>query len=192
MADYKEKMRLQYDEVIARFKQEASRQLGRSLSETEFQEWWRKQPTFLTFEDWLREEEEMRKMGSKPCPTCGTLNSVTANVCHKCGSLMRDQRPPSGGGGGAAVVQVPSSARQPVRGAAPSETPSASQAAPTVVSGGPAGAPATDAIPRRGVRKAITPPPPIQRKSVKKAVEDEEAASQSETNDDEDSEEEDS
>src|SRR2546422_745658 len=97
MADYKEKMRLQYDEVIARFKQEASRQLGRNLSETEFQEWWRKQPTFLTFEDWLREEEEMRKMGSKPCPTCGTLNSVTATVCHKCGSLMRDQRPPSGG-----------------------------------------------------------------------------------------------
>ena len=97
MADYKEKMRLQYDEVIARFKQEASRQLGRSLSETEFQEWWRKQPTFLTFEDWLREEEEMRKMGSKPCPTCGTLNSVTANVCHKCGSLMRDQKPPTGG-----------------------------------------------------------------------------------------------
>src|SRR5438093_2129220 len=97
MADYKEKMRLQYDEVIARFKQEASRQLGRSLSETEFQEWWRKQPTFLTFEDWLREEEEMRKTGSKPCPTCGTLNSVTANVCHKCGSLMRDQKPPTGG-----------------------------------------------------------------------------------------------
>ncbi|TMA04203.1 MAG: hypothetical protein E6J93_08020, partial [Methanobacteriota archaeon] len=97
MADYKEKMRLQYDEVVARFKQEASRQLGRSLSETEFQEWWRKQPTFLTFEDWLREEEEMRKMGSKPCPTCGTLNSVTANVCHKCGSLMRDQKPPTGG-----------------------------------------------------------------------------------------------
>ena len=132
-------------------------------------------------------------MGSKPCPTCGTLNSVTANVCHKCGSLMREvQRPPSGGGGGAAVVQVPSSARQPVRGAAPSETPSASQAAPTVVSGGPAGAPATDAIPRRVIRKAITPQPLIQRKIVKKAVEDEEAANQSETNDDEDSKEEDS
>ena len=71
-------------------------------------------------------------MGSKPCPTCGTLNSVTANVCHKCGSLMRDvQRPPSGGGGAVATVQVPSAARQPTRGAAPSETPSGSQAAPT-------------------------------------------------------------
>src|SRR6266704_1484203 len=123
MADYKEKMRLQYDEVIARFKQEASRQLGRSLSETEFQEWWRKQPTFLTFEDWLREEEEMRKMGSKPCPTCGTLNSVTATVCHKCGSLMRDQRPPSGG---AVVAGAPArriQARGPMSPPGPTNAP---------------------------------------------------------------------
>src|SRR3989442_862998 len=123
MADYKEKMRLQYDEVIARFKQEASRQLGRSLSETEFQEWWRKQPTFLTFEDWLREEEEMRKMGSKPCPTCGTLNSVTATVCHKCGSLMRDQRPPSGG---AVVAGAPArriQARGPMSPTGPTNAP---------------------------------------------------------------------
>src|SRR5713226_7589433 len=85
------------NEIVSKLHQEASRQLGRDLSDREFQEWWKKQPTFVTFEDWLREEEEMRKMGSKPCPTCGTLNSVTANVCHKCGSLMREvQRPPSG------------------------------------------------------------------------------------------------
>jgi len=43
----------------------------------------------------------------------------------------------------------------------------------------------TDAIPRRVIRKAITPQPLIQRKIVKKAVEDDEAASQSETADDE-------
>src|SRR3989304_10487489 len=82
-------------------------QLGRALSEREFQEWGRKQPTFLTFEDWLREEEEMRKMGSKPCPVCGTLNSVTATVCHKCGSLMKDARPPMSGGGGGSVAGAP-------------------------------------------------------------------------------------
>jgi len=117
MADYQQKMRLQYDEVVQKFKQEASRQLGRTLSETEFQDWWRRQPTFLTFEDWLREEEEMRKMGSKPCATCGTLNSVTATVCHKCGSLMRDQRPPSGG----AVVAGAPARRTSARGAPPQE-----------------------------------------------------------------------
>src|SRR3989454_1782489 len=117
MADYQQKMRLQYDEVVQKFKQEASRQLGRALSETEFQDWWRRQPTFLTFEDWLREEEEMRKMGSKPCATCGTLNSVTATVCHKCGSLMRDQRPPSGG----AVVAGAPARRTSARGPPPPE-----------------------------------------------------------------------
>src|SRR6266566_958431 len=185
MADYGEKMRLQYDEVVSKLHQEASRQLGRELADRDFQDWWKKQPTFVTFEDWLREEEEMRKMGSKPCPTCGTLNSVTANVCHKCGSLMREvQRPPSGGGG-STVVQVPSAARQPVRAASPAETPSGSQAASGVAPTTAAGAPVTEAIPRRVIRKAITPQPLIQRKIVKKAVEDEEAASQSETDDDE-------
>ncbi len=93
MADYQQKMRLQYDEVVGKFKEDASRSLGRALSEQEFQEWWRKQPTFLTFEDWLHEEEEMRKEGSRACPTCGTLNSVTAKVCHKCGSLMKAAAP---------------------------------------------------------------------------------------------------
>src|SRR5205807_4116384 len=116
-ADYEWMMRLQYDEVVRKFQDDAEQQLGRSLSETEFQEWWRKQPTFLTFEDWLREEEEMRKMGSKPCPTCGTLNSVTATVCHKCGSLMRDQRPPSGG----AVVAGAPARRVQARGPPPPE-----------------------------------------------------------------------
>src|SRR5437870_358689 len=181
MADYEEKMRLQYDEVVSKLRQEASRELGRDLSDRDFQEWWKKQPTFVTFEDWLREEEEMRKMGSKPCPTCGTLNSITANVCHKCGSLMREvQRPPSSGGGGG-VVQVPSAARQPVRAASPPEAPSSSQAAPGAAPATPAGVPLTDAIPRRVIRKAITPQPLIQRKIGQKAVEDDEAQSQSGT-----------
>ena len=166
MADYKEKMRLQYDEVIARFKQEASRQLGRSLSETEFQEWWRKQPTFLTFEDWLREEEEMRKMGSKPCPTCGTLNSVTATVCHKCGSLMRESpRPPSGGGSGgvAPVIQT----RRP-GGSPPPETPSGSQASPYGPSGQSGSPSGTEGIPRRVIRKPVAAQPVVQKKVIKK------------------------
>ena len=191
MVDYKEKMRLQYDDVVSKLRQEASRQLGRSLSDREFQDWWRKQPTFVTFEDWLRAEEEMRKMGAKPCPTCGTLNSVTATVCHKCGSLMREvQRPPAGGGGGSAAVLVTRAARQPAQGAVPSGTPSGSQAAPAVAPAAAGGAPASDAIPRRVIRKAITPQPIIQKKIAKRAVESQEAASKSETSDDNSKEEE--
>jgi RNA polymerase subunit RPABC4/transcription elongation factor Spt4 len=93
MADYQVKMQLQYEEVAQKLKEEAERQVNRSMSDREFQEWWRKQPTFITFEEWLREEEEVRKKGSKPCRQCGTLNSVTARVCHMCGSPMIGQPP---------------------------------------------------------------------------------------------------
>src|SRR5206468_2297986 len=133
-------------EVITKFKEQVSRQRGLALSDRELQEWWRKQPTFVTFEDWLREEEEMRKMGSKPCPTCGTLNSVTATVCHKCGSLMRESpRPPGGGGSGGVAPAI--QARRP-GGSPPPETPSgqASPYGPSGQSGSPSG---TEGIPRR-------------------------------------------
>ena len=90
MEEYHEKMKMQYEEVVAKFRAEADKALGRTLSEGEFQSWWKTQPTFVTFEGWLKEEEEMRKMGSRACPSCGTLNSVTAKVCHKCGTLFED------------------------------------------------------------------------------------------------------
>jgi len=186
MADYQEKMRLQYDEVVAKFKEEASQQLGRALSDREFQEWWRKQPTFLTFEDWLREEEDMRKMGSKPCPTCGTLNSVTATVCHKCGSLMREiARPPGGGSGGAAPVIH---TRRP-GGAPPSEGPSGGAPAPYAPpSSTPSG---TESIPRRVIRKPIASQPVVQKKIIKKPMgEGQEGEGQSDSSSDNSSEDE--
>ncbi|HLE54568.1 MAG TPA: zinc ribbon domain-containing protein, partial [Thermoplasmata archaeon] len=158
MADYQEKMRLQYDEVVQKFKEEASRQLGRALNEREFQDWWRKQPTFLTFEDWLREEEEMRKMGSKPCPVCGTLNSVTATVCHKCGSLLKEQpRPPAGGAGG-----VPPAPRQPAQ---PSAAPVGPQAPPGGSQAAPAG---PEAMPRRVIRKPMQTQPVVLKRIIKR------------------------
>lgn len=99
MEDYNKKMRMQYDEVKAKFKKEAQEELGKSLTDAEFEDWWKTQPTFVSFAQWTKQEEDMRKMGSKPCPSCSTLNSVTATVCHKCGALMgedeKPRRPPS-------------------------------------------------------------------------------------------------
>ncbi len=166
MADYQEKMRLQYDEVVQKFKEDASRQLGRALSDKEFQEWWRKQPTFLTFEDWLREEEEMRKMGSRPCPVCGTLNSVTATVCHKCGSLMKEQRPPSGGPGAGGMAPPRRQAAAPAPAAPPSEQP-----------GGPQAAGGQD-MTRRVIRRPVTPAPVVQKKVIKRPLGEGEQADQ--------------
>ncbi|MFQ5837930.1 MAG: CARDB domain-containing protein [Thermoplasmata archaeon] len=93
-ADYRDKMRKQYEKVVDKYRAEAARALGHKPSEKEFQEWWRRQPTYVTFQNWLKEEEEMRKMGSKPCQRCGTLNSITATICHKCGTLMSSEAPP--------------------------------------------------------------------------------------------------
>jgi len=115
--DYEAQMRTQYEQVKRKFKEMASRELGRSLTDFEFESWWRSQPTFMTFEDWLRDEEDMRRMGSKPCPWCQSLNSVTATVCHKCGTPMageqkrarpaaRPTAPPSSGGEPAPTTPV--------------------------------------------------------------------------------------
>ncbi len=94
MEDYKAKMKMQYDEVRTKFKAEAESQLGKTLTDAEFESWWKTQPTFMTFDQWLKQEEDMRKMGSRPCPSCGTLNSVTATVCHKCGTVMVEEEEP--------------------------------------------------------------------------------------------------
>lgn len=97
-ADYKKRMRKQYEKVVDKYRAEAARALGHRPSEKEFQEWWRRQPTYVTFDRWLKEEEEMRKMGSKPCPRCNALNSVSAKICHRCGTLMAGDAPKGKGG----------------------------------------------------------------------------------------------
>src|SRR5437899_11405537 len=68
MADYKEKMRLQYDEVIARFQQEASRRLGRSLRGTASQERSGRERTCPTLEHAPRAAEPLRTVCAQPCP----------------------------------------------------------------------------------------------------------------------------
>ena len=88
--EYQDKMKQQYNEFIARMRRDANAAAGRKLADREFETWWMAQPNYVTFEDWLREEEDMRKHGSRACPNCQTLNSVTARVCHKCGTILME------------------------------------------------------------------------------------------------------
>jgi len=126
--DYLEKMRKQYDEMVSKYRELAKTEMGKRYSEKKFEEWWRQQPTFISFDDWLAKEEEKAKEGPVPCPVCGTLNPKEATVCHKCGTVFGagKETPPK------TPPAAPPAAQQAdaeVPPAPPAETPQAAPAA---------------------------------------------------------------
>ncbi|MFO7618831.1 MAG: CARDB domain-containing protein [Thermoplasmata archaeon] len=146
LEDYEAKMKRQFEDVVRKFREKAKQELGPEFTETEFQAWWAKQPTFITFDQWLKEEEEMKRMGSRPCPVCEMENSVTAKICHKCGSVMGESEkappkkpegkmPPAG--------KAPEAAKPAAAPAQQAQAPPKQQAAPpaqTPAAAAPAGA----------------------------------------------------
>jgi len=87
-ADYTERMRKEYDDMVSKYRELAKPELGKKFSEKAFEAWWMAQPGYIAFEDWLAKEEEKKKEGPTPCPVCGTLNPKEATVCHKCGTVF--------------------------------------------------------------------------------------------------------
>jgi ribosomal protein L40E len=92
-ADYLERMRKEYDEIVSKYRELAKPELGKKFSEKAFEAWWMAQPGYISFDDWLAKEEEKKKEGSVPCPVCGTLNPKEASVCHKCGTVFGAVKP---------------------------------------------------------------------------------------------------
>jgi ribosomal protein L40E len=92
-ADYLERMRKEYDEIVSKYRELAKPELGKKFSEKAFEAWWMAQPGYISFDDWLSKEEEKKKEGSVPCPVCGTLNPKEASVCHKCGTVFGAVKP---------------------------------------------------------------------------------------------------
>ncbi len=87
--DYESQMKQQYEAFVEKFRKQAKKEMGDEFSEKKFQQWWKTQKSYVTFEDWLKREEERKKTGGIICPTCGALNSKTDIVCHVCGSPLR-------------------------------------------------------------------------------------------------------
>jgi ribosomal protein L40E len=145
--DYLEKMRKQYDEMVSKYREIAKTEMGKRYSEKKFEEWWRQQPTFISFDDWLAKEEEKAKEGPVPCPVCGTMNPKEATVCHKCGTVF--------GAGKDAPPKTP-----------PAAPPAAQQADAEVPPAPPAETPqaAPAAAPKMVIRR------PIDRKVVPKKI----------------------
>jgi len=86
--DYLDRMKMEYEEMRSQFRELAKGELGKKFSDKQFEVWWKGQPSFISFEDWLAKEEEKKKEGPVPCPVCGTLNPKEATVCHKCGTVF--------------------------------------------------------------------------------------------------------
>ncbi len=128
-ADYMDRMRKDYDEMVSKYREIAKTELGKKFSDREFDDWWRNQPGYITFDDWLAKEEEKKKEGPVACPVCGTLNPKEATVCHKCGTVFaggqtqipgRKGPPPTGPSSVAPVQMQPEpGAQQQPPGAAP-------------------------------------------------------------------------
>jgi ribosomal protein L40E len=147
-ADYMERMRSEYDEMVSKYRELAKPELGKKYSEKAFDAWWKAQPGYITFEDWLAKEEEKKKEGPIPCPVCGTLNPKEATVCHKCGTVF-----------GAAKAVPPAEEKRPPPAAPPErgvplaeERPAQAGIAPPVVA------------PRMVIRR------PVDRKVVPKKI----------------------
>jgi ribosomal protein L40E len=140
-------MRKQYDQLVNKFREQAKRDLGAGFTEDQFQGWWKAQPTYISFQQWLREEEEKKKMGSAPCPTCGTLNSVTAKICHRCGTPLKK-------------------VEQEERAAPPAGPPASPPAGPPgpPPSEEPATPPPTTPVPKKVVKKPTVPKRVVIRK----------------------------
>ncbi|MFH0815722.1 MAG: CARDB domain-containing protein [Methanobacteriota archaeon] len=155
---YEVKMRAQYDEMLGQIKVQAKKTLGPKMTDEQFQNWWKAQPTFITFDEWLREEEEMRKMGSKPCPQCGTPNNISGRVCHKCGTGLKAEAPK-----GKMPTPTPVAAAKPTAVPAPATAPKETKKCPNCNMQVDVKEPICPVCGNDFERKSGTPPQPQQR-----------------------------
>mgnify|MGYP005847880099 CR=1 FL=1 len=91
-APEEEQLRRDYKAYVNRFRMEAKQVLKDKYSETAFMSWWRKQPTYKTYAQFVAE----RKRTAPPtrCSSCGLLNDPSSKVCARCGKLLKEILPP--------------------------------------------------------------------------------------------------
>ena len=88
-ATYEDKMKGEYLKFIERYKTVAQRKLGKKYNEEGFWAWWKDQPTYIAFKDWLAKEEERIKKSTVICPSCQTINPMSNANCQKCGTYLQ-------------------------------------------------------------------------------------------------------
>jgi RNA polymerase subunit RPABC4/transcription elongation factor Spt4 len=89
--DYIERMKTQYMEYVDQYRDEAKKDLGTDMTDEQFMDWWKANPKYVGFEEWLAREEELRKGKTRNCPSCNSINPESAAICFKCGTIFKTE-----------------------------------------------------------------------------------------------------
>ena len=83
-----EKLKENYDRYLSKYRDEAKKYIGEEYTEEEFYKWWKTNPEFISFLEWVKRQEEKIEGDTVKCPVCGALNPKGAKICRVCGSPL--------------------------------------------------------------------------------------------------------
>ncbi len=83
-----DKLKENYERYISKYREEAKKYIGEEHTEEEFYKWWKTNPEFISFLEWVKRQEEKIEGDTVRCPVCGALNPKGAKICRVCGSLL--------------------------------------------------------------------------------------------------------
>ncbi len=77
-----------YEQYLTKYKEEAKKYIGEEYTVEEFFNWWKTHPEYISFQDWIKRQEEEIVGETVQCPVCGSLNPKGAKICRVCGSPL--------------------------------------------------------------------------------------------------------
>jgi RNA polymerase subunit RPABC4/transcription elongation factor Spt4 len=131
-----------YADFVERFRTEAKKELGANYSEGAFWDWWKRQPTYVSFSQWRLQQAQGTRSGmTAPMMTEPAAAPATAP----------GRRPPTGGAPPTMAAAAPAPAARPAPPIARTAPPAAAAPAATPTPS-PAAAPAAAAAPAVGMK----------------------------------------
>lgn len=149
----KDPQRSAYEDFTQKYRGEAKRELGENYSEGSFWDWWKRQPTFLSFSAWKMQQSQGTRVGM----TVPTGDREDEQAGPNAPGAGWNQPPRGGAGGGGAAPAAPAPRAAPgVRSGAPPQARAAPQASYPAAAAPAAAAPMGAAAPASGGMKTCS------------------------------------
>jgi hypothetical protein len=126
-----------YQDFTEKYRAEGKKELGENFNEGSFWDWWKRQPTYVPYNQWkLQQGQGTPRTGMTEPPAAGTVVGEVPPT-----PVAPPKQPPKGGAGASQVPPPgPRAAAAPAKPAAPPSPPSeAAAAAPAAAGPAPAG-----------------------------------------------------